>query len=278
MTYENALPVSADPTIPDKPAPKIRVAVFGSFYRGYSILNNLLEDPELANRIEIVGVATDDPTKPGVSAKKRVWKYPHTEHEEKMVEELAAKHRIPVYKGKVKTKEFYDILQNQWKPDIVYMGTFGQLLDETIINTPKRGIYNMHPSDGVNWPSCVGPNPFEQMFETRKPFCAIALHKANTKFDDGEFAAFSERIPIPYDDMEHMTLGEKVTHMHRVTSPYAGELANAHLRSEIGMELAKQQDFYANKFDKKAPTAASASYRERLKNTEPAARGALGNM
>jgi methionyl-tRNA formyltransferase len=269
---------SDDPSNPNKPTQKTRVAVFGSFYRGYHILNNLLNDPELAKRIEIVGVATDDPTKPGVSAKKRVWQYPHTEQEEQMVEELAKKHGIPVYKGKVKTQEFYDLLKNDWKPDIVYMGTFGQLLDEAIINTPKHGIYNMHPSDGVNWPSCVGPNPFEQMFETKKPFCSITLHKANPRFDDGEFTAFSQRIPIPYDDMEHMTLGEKVVHMHQLTSPFAGELANAHLRSEIGMSLAQSQDFYSNKFEKKSAAALPTSYRARLNVEQPSIGGSIGSM
>ncbi len=272
VTYEK----SGDPSNPSKPAQKMRVVVFVSFYRGFHTLNNLLNDTELKDRIEIVGVATDDPGKPGVSAKKSVWQYPHTEQEEKMVEDLAKKHGIPVYKGKVKTQEFYELLQNDWKPDIVYMGTFGQLLDETIINIPKHGIYNMHPSDGVNWPSCVGPNPFEQMFETKKPFCSITLHKANAKFDDGEFTAFSPRIPIPYDDMENMTLGEKVIHMHRITSPYAGELANAHLRSEIGMPLAKSHDYYADKFKKETP-APTTSYRARL-NAETSIGGLSGGL
>lgn len=226
---------------------KTRVVVFGSFYRGYHILKNLLEDSELQKRIEIVGVATDDPSKSWTSASKRVWQYPHSQQEEQMVEELAAKHGIPVYKGKVKTPAFYQMLKDEWKPDIVYMGTFGQLLDNTIINTPKLGIYNAHPSDGEAWPSCVGPNPFEQMFDNKKPFCSIALHKANDKFDDGDFTCFSERVAIPYDKMEKMTLGEKVIHMHRLTSPFASALINAHLRSEIGLPLTREQGYYTDK-------------------------------
>ncbi len=230
-------------------SPKMRVAIFGSFYRGYHILSNLLNDSELMNKIEIVGIATDDPSQKFTSASKRVWQYAHTQQEEKMVETLAGRHGIPVFKGRVKTTEFYDKLQNDWKPDIVYMGTFGQLLDETIIKTPRLGVFNAHPADGEIWPSCVGPNPFEQMLETRKPYCAIALHQANTKFDDGDLASFSERMPIPYETLDGMPdIGEKVIHMHRVTSPYAGSLINAHLRSEVGLPLTVEQSCYADKF------------------------------
>lgn len=231
---------------------KTRVVVFGSFYRGYHILSNLLNDKELMKRVEIVGVATDDPNAKWVSAGKRVWQYPHTDQEEKMVEELAKKHGIHVYKGRVKplkddgthspeeiekSREFYDILQNKWKPDIIYMGTFGQLLDSTIINTPPMGVFNAHPADGVNWPSCVGPNPFEQMFEAKNKFCAIALHSTNEQFDNGQLACFSEKVDIPYEQMKDMPLGEQVVHMHRITSPYAGRMINSHLRSQIGMPL-----------------------------------------
>ena len=232
---------------------KTRVVIFGSFYRGYHILSNLLNDKELMKRIEIVGVATDDPKSKWVSAGKRVWQYPHTDQEETLVEDLAKKHGIPVYKGRVKPlkdkvptpddiekpREFYDILKNDWKPDIIYMGTFGQLLDSTIINTPPMGIFNAHPADGVNWPSCVGPNPFEQMLEAKNKFCAIALHSANEEFDNGTLACFSEKICIPYKALENLPLGEQVVHMHRITSPYAGRMINSHLRSQIGMPLEK---------------------------------------
>lgn len=229
---------------------KTRVVVFGSFYRGYHILKNLLSDKELMKRIEIVGVATDDPHQSYVSPQKRVWQYPHTEQEEQMVEKLAEKHGIPVFKGKVKSKEFYDIIENDWKPDIAYMGTFGQLLNNRIIDASANGIYNCHPSDGENWPSCVGPDPFEQIFESGKRFCGITLHQTNDKFDDGELTCFSERIPVPYEFMEdqEMHIGERVIHMHRLTSPHAGQLVNAHLRSQLDMPLTRMQDQYKDAF------------------------------
>ncbi len=252
---DNVLPLKVE-----KPAEaKTRVVVFGSFYRGYSILSHLLNDKELMKRIEIVGVATDDPSKPWVSGKKRVWQYPHSDEEETMVERLAERNGIPVFKGKVKSPEFYRIYQEQWKPDITYMGTFGQLLDKTIIETPKMGIFNCHPADGDKWPSCVGPDPFEQLFIAKKDYCAIALHATNDRFDDGDLACFSERIPVPYDDMQGMQLGERVIHMHKLTSPFAGQLVDAHLRSMIDMPLSKDLAYYQNKFSHVDALAAEAA-------------------
>ena len=51
---------------------KVRVAVFGSFYRGYYVLNELLMG-DIADQVEVVGVATDDPASTFISADKRVW-------------------------------------------------------------------------------------------------------------------------------------------------------------------------------------------------------------
>lgn len=217
--------------------PKQRVVIFGSYHRGYHILKSLLEDQELKAKIEIVGVATDDPSQSYVSPSKRVWQYGYTPEEACMVEKLAQRNAIPVYKGRVKSEEFYDLLKNQWKPDIVYMGTFGQLLNNRIIDTPRLGVFNVHPSDGLHWPSCVGPNPFEQMLEKKSPSCSLALHKANAAFDNGELACFSDRIDLPYDRMESLDLGEKVKLLHRVTSPSAGPLVISHLRTQLEMPL-----------------------------------------
>jgi methionyl-tRNA formyltransferase len=206
----------------------------------------------LMKRIEIVGVATDDPAQKYTSAAKRVWQYAHTQQEENMVAELAGRNGIPVFKGKVKSPEFYDTLKNDWKPDIIYMGTFGQLLDDAIITTPRLGVFNAHPADGDQWPSCVGPNPFEQMLEAHNPYCAIALHQTNTQFDNGDLTSFSQRLPIPYETLDGMSgLGDKVLHMHRITAPYAATLINSHLRSEIGMPLTHEQAYYADKFKPK---------------------------
>ena len=79
----------------DRPA-KVRFALLGSFHGGYHVLKELLSG-ELADRVAVVGVATDDPTQPFVHAEKRLWRYPHTREEELLVPRFAAAQGLPGY-------------------------------------------------------------------------------------------------------------------------------------------------------------------------------------
>jgi methionyl-tRNA formyltransferase len=205
---------------------KIKIVVFGSFYRGLHILEALLK----INNVEIAGVVTDDPSNPKCSPGKRVWKHPHLLVEETMVKSLAIKNNIPVYDGNVKTEEFY-ITLNAWNPDLIYMGTFGQLLNETIIKVPRFGCFNYHPCEYLSWPSMVGPNPFEQMIENKTKFTSLAMHIVNDKFDDGELVYFSDPIEIPYKEFENLSIGDKIITLHKITSPKVSKLIEKHLKS-----------------------------------------------
>jgi methionyl-tRNA formyltransferase len=199
----------------------IRVALFGSYYRGFYTLIELLDLQHNLNGIEIVGVASDDPSASFVSPSKRIWQYPHTPYEEVMVQRLATDANIDVYRGRVKTPEFYDILEKQWRPDVCYMATFGQLIDKRIFSFPKRGFYNLHPSTDKSWPSYVGGNPFQAMLDNHEKYAVITLHKVNEKFDDGALVDVSDRVYIP----EEITVPD----LHKMTAIVAGRLAQKHL-------------------------------------------------
>src|SRR5690348_3187309 len=73
-----------------------RIAVFGSFMGGYHVLTELLFG-ELAERIEVVGVATDDPAQPYTNAEVRLWKYPHAPDDETLVRRFANTQKLPVF-------------------------------------------------------------------------------------------------------------------------------------------------------------------------------------
>src|ERR1035438_4337747 len=107
------------------PPPKIRVAVFGSFLGGYCVLKELLSG-EFAHRVEVTGIATDDPTQLFTHPNVRLWKYPHARDDELLVPRFAQANGIPVYTERVKSAEFYEVFFNQWQPDLCLMATFGQ--------------------------------------------------------------------------------------------------------------------------------------------------------
>lgn len=194
----------------------LRIAVFGSFYRGFHVLDALVSGP-IRDRVEVVGVATDDPSQSFVSPAKRVWQYPHTQHERTMVGDLACAHSIDVYTGRVKTAEFYARFENDWRPDLCVMATFGQKIDARLYGLPRLGFFNLHPCKDDAWPSrYVGGNPFRMLIGDGSEYCVIAMHAVDDGFDTGPLFAFSERIPIPP--------GADVVSLHKLTAPIAAKL------------------------------------------------------
>jgi methionyl-tRNA formyltransferase len=133
------------------------VVVFGSFMGGYHVLSELLFD-ELSNKVQVVGIATDDPTQPYSNAKVRLWKYPHAPEDETIIRRFAESMDIPVFTGRVKSPKFHELLVNDWKPDLCLMATFGQKIPKHIIEVPRLGFFNFHHS-GPTWPRILAPIP-----------------------------------------------------------------------------------------------------------------------
>ncbi|MBK6592092.1 MAG: formyltransferase domain-containing protein [Burkholderiales bacterium] len=200
---------------------RFRVAMFGSFYRGFYLLNELLQG-DISEQVTVVGVATDDPEASYVSADKRVWQYPHTVYEKVMVSELAKERGIDTFNGKVNDPEFYEVI-DQWKPDICVMATFGQRIRSRLINTPKLGFYNLHPCIDDSWPShYVGGNPFEGLMRDGKRYANIAFHAVDEGFDTGPLLGLSGKIALPKET--------SVTDMHKITSYSAAQLASKEMK------------------------------------------------
>lgn len=177
--------------------PKTRVALYVSFYRGLFVLDQLLVGP-CSSLIDIVGLATDDPQQSFVSPSKRVWQHPHSRFEETMVAELAQANGIPVFQGRVKSDEFYEIVESHWRPDICIMGTFGQKINERLYAYPKLGFYNLHPCGLGQWPTRYpGGNPYGEMMQAGEARLQIALHRVSEDIDRGELIGVSESVPIP---------------------------------------------------------------------------------
>jgi len=211
---------------------KVRVAVFGSFYRGFHVLSELLKGP-VAEQVQVIGVATDDVSSTFVSRERRVWSYPHTKAEELMVEQLAATHHIPVYKGRVKTDEFYDMYENEWRPDVCIAATFGQRINARLFQYPPLGFYNLHPCINDGWPSqYAGPNPFQALLEDQSDHAVIAMHEVDDGFDTGKLIAISDKMYFPPD--------ASVVDLHKSSSPLAAKF----FAQELGKLLAlHQMDF-----------------------------------
>lgn len=211
---------------------KCRVALFGSFYRGFYLLNELLLG-RLSEQVTVVGVATDNPDGAFVSAERRVWQYPHTQYEKQMVVELAREHGLEPYLGKVNSPEFYAMLENEWKPDLCVMGTFGQRIGKRLIDAPALGFYNLHPCIDDAWPSkYIGGNPFEALMQDGQRYSCVVFHGIDEGFDTGPFVARTDRIALPSQT--------SVTDMHKISAFASAQLAS----KEIGKIILSNRRAY----------------------------------
>ena len=199
---------------------KTRVAVFGRFMGDYHLFKELLSG-ELADRVTVTGVATDDPNQPFTHANVRLWKYAHTRDDELLVPRFAAQHGLPVFIGRVKTPEFYQMFLDDWQPQLCLMSTFGQKIPTALINYPALGFYNFHHSADT-WPSYPGPDPIAAMIRDGRKHLVLTIHKVNDVIDGGEFVARSHRVPIPE--------GINAVAMHRISWPQMGPF----IRREVG--------------------------------------------
>ncbi len=204
---------------------KCRVAVFGSFYRGFYLLNELLHG-DLSDKVELIGVATDDPAASFVSAERRVWQYPHTHYERQMVAELAREHALEPYLGKVNSPAFYALFENTWKPDLCVMGTFGQRIGKRLMDAPSLGFYNLHPCIDDVWPTkYAGGNPFEALMKDGQRHSCVVFHGIDEGFDTGPFVARTARIALPRETT--------VTDMHKISAVVAAQLASQEISKII---------------------------------------------
>ena len=214
--------------LPAKPKPKARIALFGSFLGGYHVLRELLSG-ELAERVRVTGVATDDPTQPFTHPTVRLWKYPHTRQDELIVPRFAAEHDLPVFTGRVRTPEFQEMLVNEWQPDLCLMATFGQKIPPALIEFPALGFYNFHHS-GDTWPSYPGPDPVAAMLRDGRKDLVLTVHRVTDVIDGGEFVSHSHRVGIPN--------GVNAIGLHRITWPQMGPF----IRSVVNGLLERRSD------------------------------------
>ncbi|NEX15896.1 MAG: hypothetical protein C1943_04470 [Halochromatium sp.] len=183
-----------------RPSGGLRILAIGSWTLGLLALEGMLSaEAELPGKVQVIGLTTDDPHDPAakISVKRRFWRYYDQSHRDDY--EWAILHRalslgIPCYTGEVKCDGFRELLR-QWHPDAIITAAFGQIIDESIINYPAYGIYNIHPADLLNHHG-AGPQPWEDVIERKAPFTRVTLHQTNPLLDDGKIVGQSPEINL----------------------------------------------------------------------------------
>jgi methionyl-tRNA formyltransferase len=97
---------------------------------------------------------------------------------------------------------------NAWKPDLIVVAAFGQILRPEVLNLPKFGCINVHASLLPRW---RGAAPIQAAILAGDTETGISIMKMNPGVDTGPI--ISQRyIPIAADDTAG-TLYAKLTHL-----------------------------------------------------------------
>lgn len=194
----------------------LRIVLFGSTLGGMWVLESLKQlKAVLGNKISLVGLATDDARDKHarISIKKRIWHYFEPAQQHKMVEQIIEEGLsagMEVFTGNIKTS-FFDQLLHQWKPDLIIMACFGQIVPPHIFKYPKMGMYNFHPSDLKNNIG-AGPKPFEETMASNMAITCVSIIGVTEIIDHGPLIGQSPEIRITGSDhnfFENVLLAEE---------------------------------------------------------------------
>ncbi len=107
---------------------------------------------------------------------------------------MADKNKIEILQPK-KIKEIKEKIENI-NPDLIVIAAYGQMIPEEILNIPKYGPLNVHPS---LLPKYRGPSPIQYAILNGDKETGVSVMKINEKMDEGEIVS---SISYPVSDIE----------------------------------------------------------------------------
>lgn len=147
---------------------EIKVIFIGTGSLGVPTLEALALDPQYKIEMVITGI---------VNAKNRNHKNIFNP-----IEKLAKKHNLPILRViNIRDSEVIKRIAKT-KPDIGVMADFSQIIPEEMINIPKHGIINIHPS---LLPRHRGPSPIQDTILSGDKETGVSLILTGVKMDAG---------------------------------------------------------------------------------------------
>lgn len=161
---------------------KTRIVYFGSPELSVPFLSALVTSADF----EVVGVVTQ-PEKP-IGRKAIMTKSP--------VHAFASQHRVPVFTyTSLKSAEVATEL-SKLNADVFVVVVYGKIIPKAILNIPKFGCINVHPS---LLPKYRGPSPFQEAIRMGEKITGVSIMLLDEGMDTGPILA-AQTFPI--DDRE----------------------------------------------------------------------------
>jgi len=152
---------------------KFKIIFFGTPEFGAIILDKLSDTPYRP----ILVITTPDKPK----GRKQISTPPP-------VKVIAQKYQIPVSQPeKIESRLLREKIKNL-KPDLGIVAAYGQILPKTILDIPKYGFLNIHPSLLPRW---RGPSPIQYTILNGDKETGVTIILMNEKMDEGPIIALS---------------------------------------------------------------------------------------
>lgn len=137
------------------------------------------------------------------------------------VKEFALKNNIPIYQPeKVREKSFVDKIRDEFKPNLIIVVAYGQILPKSILDIPEYGCVNIHPS---LLPKYRGASPIQRAIINGENETGVTLMFMDVGEDTGDII-YQERVEIGISDTAEI-LSEKLANI-------AGQMLLRILRKE----------------------------------------------
>ncbi len=138
------------------------------------------------------------------------------------VKECALRYNIPICQPeKVRDKNFVERIKSEFKPNLIIVVAFGQILPRSILDIPDFGCINVHPS---LLPKYRGASPIQRAIINGENETGVTLMFMDEGEDTGDIIA-QESVPIGITDTSE-TLSERL----------------AEIASQMLMKILKNED------------------------------------
>ena len=159
------------------------------------------------------------------------------------VKQVTLRYDLPIYQPlKINSGDGWKVLKSL-DPDVIIVVSYGKILKKNILELPKYGCYNVHPS---LLPKYRGTTPIRRALENGEKMPGVTIFKLDEGIDTGPIA-MQKAICISIDDT-YGTLNEKLTELGcKMLVEFLKDLENGKI--ELKPQIGKAS--YSDKISKK---------------------------
>jgi len=139
------------------------------------------------------------------------------------VKKAALKYKLPILQPE-KISNLKSEISNL-KPDLIIVAAYGQIIPKTILDTPRLGCLNLHPS---LLPKYRGPSPIQTSILNNEQETGITIMKMDEKIDHGPIIAQKEITMSPNEN--YQTLEKKLS---KLAADFLIEILPQYLQNKI---------------------------------------------